>query len=350
MKRVCMIVPSFSAKGGITAVVNGYCGSTLEEQFDVKYVETYCDGAVIKKLCKALTAYLRFLYLLIVWQPELIHIHSAFGGSFYRKTPFILIAKAWGIPIINHIHSSYLDSFYSSAHKFQKTFISWIYERCSVIIALSEEWKQDLSKMIDARKIRVVENYGILKPDVVKNRTHNETSNILFLGFISEKKGALDIPRVAEQVLRILPEVQFVIAGSGEQERVESRLSSDTLAHISFPGWVRGREKELLLKEADIFFLPSYYEGMPMSILEAMGNGLPVVSTRVGGIPRLIKDGVNGLLLEPGDTTGMAEAIISIFSDRAKQRDMGLEGAIILEREFSLTKHISKLSKIYEEV
>ena len=107
-----MVVPSFSAKGGITSVVAGYKGSQLEKDFDIKYIETYCDGNKLSKVLIVLKAYVSYIWLLLFWHPTIIHIHSSFGGSFYRKLPFIIIGSWLKKPIVNHIHGSYYNEFY----------------------------------------------------------------------------------------------------------------------------------------------------------------------------------------------------------------------------------------------
>lgn len=86
-KKVCMVVPSFSAKGGIATVVSGYKGSEIEKHYNIQYIESYCDGNKIKKIFKAIGAYFSFLKEMVRNKPDLVHIHSSFGGSFYRKLP-----------------------------------------------------------------------------------------------------------------------------------------------------------------------------------------------------------------------------------------------------------------------
>ena len=103
-KKVCMIVPSFSAKGGITSVVNGYRNSQLTEDYDVRFIETYCDGSIVYKIFKALSAYSKFIYTALFWKPNLVHVHTSFGGSFYRKALIIEIASLAKIPVVNHVH------------------------------------------------------------------------------------------------------------------------------------------------------------------------------------------------------------------------------------------------------
>ena len=97
------------SKGGITSVVNGYRNSQLTEDYDVRFIETYCDGSVIQKTSKALSAYLKFIYTALFWKPNLVHVHSSFGGSFYRKALIIEIASLSKIPVVNHVHGADFD-------------------------------------------------------------------------------------------------------------------------------------------------------------------------------------------------------------------------------------------------
>ena len=96
--------------------------------------------------------------------------------------------------------------------------------------------------------------------------------------------------------------------------------------NVEFPGWVRGDTKDKLLRKADVFFLPSYNEGMPMSVLDAMGYGLPVVSTNVGGIPKIVHDGENGYCCDPGDVNRFAKGITEILLDRKERKSFGQTG------------------------
>lgn len=132
-KKVCMVVPSFTAKGGITAVVNGYRNSQLTEDYDVRFIETYCDGNKIKKVAIYLKSMFKYLYALIFWRAEIIHIHSSFGGSFYRKKFFIDFGRLFNCKIVNHIHGSYYDEFYFKASNYKKR---WFRKRMRNVIYL----------------------------------------------------------------------------------------------------------------------------------------------------------------------------------------------------------------------
>ena len=351
MKKVCMIIPSFDAKGGIASVVSGYRNSQLEKDFDIKYIETYCDGNKFFKTCMALRSYVYFVVLILFWNPSIIHIHSSFGGSFYRKLPFIIIGSLFKKPIINHIHGADFDRFYINASNEKRKIVKYAYNKCDKIIALSDEWKDKLNQIVDSAKIVVIENYSILHPEAINARkTKKNDYNVLFFFFFCRRKGCYDIPSVAEKVAKEIPNIKFVLAGSGDIDRIKSITPDKIKNIIIYPGWVKKDEKDSLLKKADVFFLPSYNEGMPMSILDAMGYGLPVVSTTVGGIPKIVHNGENGYLCKPGEIENLSTAILKILKDDYMLKKMGNNSVSIVKNRYSLQTHINSLEKTYRSM
>lgn len=349
-KKVCMVVPSFSAKGGIASVVSGYKGSKLEKEYNIEYIETYCDGGKVKKIFKAVGAYILFLVEMVVNKPDLVHIHSSFGGSFYRKVPFVYIASALNIPVINHIHGSEIAGFYINASKTKKRLVENCFNRCRYLVVLSEEWKNNLEIVKTQTPKIVLENYSTIHRECLKRKGHKDKI-ILFLGFITELKGCFDIPDIAKRIIEQNENIKFILAGSGETERLQNIIKEKGISqYFSFPGWVRKEEKENLLKNADIFLLPSYTEAMPMSILEAMGFGLPIVTTNVGGIPQLVEEDKNGYMTEPGNINGFVEAIVKLIGDDELIYHMGKAGLEKASESYSLEKHLEKVCTLYESV
>lgn len=112
----------------------------------------------------------------------------------------------------------------------------------------------------------------------------------------------------------------------------------------------RGSQLEKLLREADVFFLPSYNEGMPMSVLDAMGYGLPVVSTNVGGIPKIVHDGENGYCCDPGNVNRFAKGITKILLDGKERKSFGEASWKIVKEGYSLEAHVNRIEQAYEQV
>ena len=249
-------------------------------------------------------------------------------------------------PMINHIHGSEFDKLYTNASERKKKLVRKAWGKCNRFIVLSESWKERFSEVIPNEKMTVIENYSIVKDGINRSQCHNQ---VLFLGAINQMKGCYDMVDVTKRVAEVVPDIKMVVAGAGEIEQVKSKAIAEGVAeHFAFPGWVRGEQKEKLLKESDVFFLPSYTEGMPMSVLDAMGYGLPIVSTNVGGIPRIVHEGENGFLREPGDMTGFTEKIIQILTDDSMRQNMGEQSLEIVKERYSLEKHIEEIEKVYQ--
>lgn len=349
-KKICMVVPSFSAKGGIATVVNGYKDSELERQYDVKYIESYCDGGKIEKILKAMEAYILFAKEMVVNKPDLVHIHSSFGGSFYRKLPFVFMASSFKIPIINHIHGSAIADLYINAGQKKKRLVEKCFDKCTYLVVLSEEWKEKIQVIKTKTPKIVIENYSTIHKECLRKKS-NDKKNILFLGFITELKGCFDIPEIACKVIDHYENVKFILAGSGEIEELQKVLLEKGIGqYFSFPGWVRKEEKQNLLENADLFFLPSYTEAMPMSILEAMGYGLPIVASNVGGIPQLVEEGKNGYMSKPGDINGFTEALLTLVQDDNLIYKMGKASIEKANEKYSLEIHLEKIIRLYKKV
>lgn len=355
MKRVCMVVPNRMVKGGIAAVVNGYRGSQLEKDYEITYVESYKDGSKFDKLLKGICGYFHFAYVLMFHKPDLVHIHSSFGPSFYRKMPFIYMASWRKIPIVNHIHGADFDEFYVNAPEEKKAKIKKIYSKCNILIALSGEWKERLSQIVSEDRIEIIENYSVLHKDALEERMQRECNNtVLFLGELGKRKGCYDIPAVIAQVKKSIPDVKFILAGAGseaDEDAIKKLIAEKgVFDNVEFPGWVRGDTKDKLLREADVFFLPSYNEGMPMSVLDAMGYGLPVVSTNVGGIPKIVHDGENGYCCDPGNVNRFAKGITKILLDGRGRKSFGEASWKIVKEGYSLEAHLNRIEQAYEQV
>lgn len=352
MKKVCMIVQDKAVKGGIAAVISGYYGSRLEKDYKMIYVESYKDGGKLTKLLKGIQGYIKFIKILLVDKPDLVHIHSSFGPSFYRKLPFIYMASWAKKPIINHIHGADFDEFYTNSSEKKKRLIKKVYGKCKILVALSEEWKQRLEKIVPKEKIMVIENYSVLHEDALKERCLRQSNHeVLFLGELGRRKGCYDIPSVIEDVAKDIPDVKFILAGAGSAQNetaIKQLIKEKGIEqNVEFPGWVRGNRKDKLLREADVFYLPSYNEGMPMSILDAMGYGLPIVSTNVGGIPKIVHDDENGFCFEPGNVMEMGKAIENLLEN--KRLEASISSFEIVKRGYSLEQHIKKLEKCYKK-
>lgn len=145
------------------------------------------------------------------------------------------------------------------------------------------------------RNVGIVRVYNFVElPPAARER---DAHTLVFLGRLTEEKGFFDLLQALSRMKHLLPEVKFLCGGTGDLLRVMQQLKQLRLeAHVTLLGWVDDAARAQLLREGAVFVLPSHAEGVPMGILEAMAAGMPVVATRIGGIPEMIDHGVEGSL------------------------------------------------------
>lgn len=342
-----MVVPERQVRGGIASVVNGYREYDFGDRCKLSYIESYCDGNKWKKLLKALKGYGAFWKELRRNRPDIVHVHSSFGPSFYRKMPFIFMACRKNIPVVNHIHGAEFAPFYAKASSGKQRLVKKVYRKCSVLIALSEEWRENLEQIVEPERICVIENYCKI-PDL---REIEKKDQILFLGEIGKRKGCFDLPEIYRRAVEESEKIPLIMAGDGAVEEVRGLFAEKgLLQEVSFPGWVRGAEKERLLRESSIFLFPSYYEGMSMAVLEAMAYEMAIVTTNAGGLPRLIEDGISGHLGEPGNVEQLSGMLAEFIRDKERRRQAGSRARQRAIERYGMEGHMDRLLSLYRRV
>ena len=335
-------------RGGISTVVNSYFELGIEKDTKIKYIPTMEDGSVLKKLFVAAKAY--SVFCCCVKQYDIVHIHMAAQSSFVRKRLFIRRAKRAGVKIIIHSHAADFDKYYfeqSNEENRKKILDTFALVDC--VIVLSEEWADFFGKNIcDPKKISILYN-GVIVPET--NKTDYSDHSVLMLGRLGERKGTYDLLKAIPMVLQAVPDAMFFLGGDGDIDVCKTLVEKEGVSdHVSFLGWIWGDDKEKLLKQCSIFTLPSYHEGMPMSVLEAMSHGLATVSTNAGGIPQIINDGEDGFRVEAGDIDALSNRIIELLKDENLKRSIGRKAVQRVKEKFDIRVSYDKLLHIFQEV
>jgi len=346
--KVLMIGTSRKTRGGITTVVNGYLSSNIKDVFRIRYIATHRDGNYFVKIIYALSGYANFLLSLLVIRPDIFHFHVASRASFYRKTPLILLAYLLQKPIIYHLHGAEFMQFYNDESKTLKKFlIRSVLSKATVIIALSKQWRSNLLTIDETFPIQVLYN-SIPIPDLEKGKDQDEKKKILFMGQLGKRKGVPELIAAAEKLSHFRVDFRIILCGDGNVPMWQEECSRKKLEDkFEFRGWVTGEEKDLLFKEADIYVLPSYNEGLPMSVLEAISYAIPVISTPIGGIPEAVVDGVNGFLVKPGDVESLAAKIGVLLEDDNLRKQFGEASRKIAEQKFDISITLRCLDEMY---
>lgn len=338
-----------AARGGMRSVVEAYVADRFVATQHIRLVHSYADGNVLTRqivLCRALLA---FLSLLLSRPVELVHCHSAMRGSFWRKSLFAQLARLRRIPVLFHLHGSEMQTFYARQPRFVQAAISRQLERATRVLVLSESWRDFVQGIAPRARLVVVPNYVSVPSPVSRMRDGPPT--LLFLGLLGPRKGIFDLLEALAVLSEAHPDLRLVVGGNGQVQDAERQAAKLGLAErVTFKGWVGPDEKATLLAQADIYVLPSYNEGLPMSVLEAMSFGLPVITTTVGGIPELITSGRDGILVRPGDVNGLAAAIGELADDPERRRGLGEAARDRVAQHFSRDAVLKLLTTVYAEV
>ena len=176
------------------------------------------------------------------------------------------------------------------------------------------------------------------------------TARILYLGRIDKNKGLKEIILALEQ-LKIKIDFQFIIAGDGpDKDDFIGECQRRIPDNYEYLGIISGEKKELVLNEANIFLLPSYYEGLPNALLEAMANKLVPIVTPVGSIPEIVEDRKNGFLVPVYDYKAIAISIIELIKNPKKFEELSQNAYETIKSSYSLSGYITKINTLYSNL
>ncbi len=222
-------------------------------------------------------------------------------------------------------------------------------KRSDALIAVSKYTVDELTELygINKKKIHVIYNgVDIQKFKPRPNRAElrrefgleEDTKIVLFVGRLYHRKGLETLLHSIPPVLKEFSNVKFVISGKGFKQKEESLKNLakqlDIEEHVTFLGYVPDEKLPNLYSASDIFVLPAIYENFPFAILEAQSTGLPVISTKVGGIPEFLVDNENGFLIDPGDPTQLTQRVLTLLQDPKLAKEMGDRGRRLIEEKF----------------
>jgi glycosyltransferase involved in cell wall biosynthesis len=348
MKNILYIAPDISVKGGISTVINGFLSTHLSQKYNIILVASHVDGSKLRKLLQGIAGLLTTAYCLTFRQIDIVHIHGGDITSVMRKYFYFRLVKHFKCKVVYHFHGASFLVQYSHASSSWQRRIKSLLEKSDIVICLSDSWKKSILQIAPESNVLVVYNSTHLPALADKTQEKRETVNIVFLGLIGERKGIFDLIEVVSRLIKDGCNIHLTVGGNGDISRLHKEIELKGLKnHVTYVGWIMGDAKDKLLRNTDIFVLPSYGEGMPMTILEAMSYAIPIVSTLVGGIPELIINGTTGYMIQPGDVNNLYARILDLVTDADKRRTFGQRGRAIIEAKHNLSINISQIDEIY---
>jgi len=380
-KRSVLIVAPFPPPpGGIACYVqNIWQSDEVRSLFDLQRVDTSRGESLVKFegrgentwrrfwqflkprnwgfLAAVLFGLIEYFFKLLWFRPSIVHVHTSSYFSFLRSGIFLFMARPFPSKKVLHLHNA-IDLFYNRYRRarFWRSAIQWSLNQADEMIVLSDglqEWvRENLGKEASVIwNACEVEKYTI-RDRVNLERIFPQTKDriiVLMLGGLHGYKGAFDLLQVAKNLHETgEKDLIYILPGMGNMEKaiqfVRENGMQDT---IILPGVVDEEVKNALLLGADIFVLPSYSEGQPIAILEAMAASLPIISTNIGSIPEVIQHGETGFLIKPGELNALEAYLSMLEGDQQLRISMGSKAREKVEVKHSLTIQMRELAAFY---
>jgi len=371
-KKVLLVGPFPPTVGGITTCMLHILTSDLNKQFDfIPFTTSRSNIGLIKEIYDysllfhigftnmfrsaliTLIHLIKFPIILIMTKSEIIHINTTDYWVFWESSIYVIISKILSRKTILHIHATTFHKFYNNTNSMIKRFIIKTLKMTDKIIILSSRQKKLYMKFVSKNKLSVilnVTNYKIFQDQSKRKLSESNVIKILFIGGEeSKRKGIYDVIKAIPIVVNKFGEnILFIFLGRCNTNKLTDICKKKNIQkYVDFQGYVEEPEKIKVMNSSDIFVLPSYAEGLPISILEAMAAGLPIISTPVGSIPDVIKEDLHGYLIDPGDYYTLANKITLLAENSKLRNNMGEINKETILVEYDINLLVNKMSELY---
>lgn len=280
-----------------------------------------------------------------------VHVNMAERLSLFRKSAIVVMCRALGIPVVLHVHAAQLHHFYRKLPGFLQSATRWVFSLPEVCVVLGEAAQRFVTEelKVPRHRIEVIIN-GVPEPSYQRRvAAESAVQRVFFLGNLSERKGVSDLLQALSLPGFDKARLEVTVSGGGDVAAYQAKARELGLeSFVRFTGWTDQQQVARLMAQADVLILPSYDEGLPLVILEALANSVAVVCTPVGEIPAILSDGVNACFVQPGDASGIASALQRVLNEPVFRQTLEHNGRRLYEEKFSFARFFTSVAKLHQ--
>lgn len=355
LRGVCVISPGgWTRQGGIEAYARSVVTSLKDFQPGIyaDILDSRGSGPLALSPLYVAKAALAMIMLRIRGKIDVAHIQVSERGSFVRKFVLVWVAHLLGLQVVLHHHGAEAIETYATAPSWLKAIVRSLTKTADVNVVLGAPWANWLLDEIGVPKDRVQVLYNGI-PDLEgqpEPPSNGDVFRPLLLAVLSDRKGVGEFLRALSELKAHDISFEATVAGGGPDLPRFQKLAVELgiAEQCDFPGWVEPKDVPKTMAQHDCYVLPSYKEGLPIGILEAMRASRPVIATDVGSISEAIPadHGVN--LVDPGDVQALTNQLARLAKNPEMRRSEGQAARAIYLEKFTLTRHIKALLSIYK--
>lgn len=348
--KVLMIGVDKSTQGGMWTVAENFINEAeFCRKTNLKYMATSITGSKLRRILFTAESLLKIGLELARKKYDIVHVHMSEKGSVYRKNIVINMARFFRCKVVLHMHGAEFEVWYRSLTLKRQKGVRKIVDKADKILILGYYWMDFIQSLV-SEKSKVAILYNAV--DIPRENQYNSSAcHLLFLGAVCQRKGIYDLLQAINIVKEKLAEnVKLWIYGPDVNNDIEEKISDFDLGkQVEYKGWLGADERKEVFSEVSVNILPSYNEGLPMTILETMAYGIPNITTNVAAIPEAVNDD-NGVLIEPGDIDTLAKAILEFSGDMGIRKQKSNAAYQTAKSKFCLQEHLAQMEKIYEDL
>lgn len=362
---IAIVGPFPPSSGGICTNILNILNSPLKNRYNffpfqtgsLKYGKPgYFNEKFYLKLYRVIKNLFSYVFFLFRSSPDIVHINTSFSRySFWRDSFYLFLAKLFARKTLLQIHGGRLDEFRKKSSSFMRKLVKKILETPEQVLVLSSIQQKHFGNLRIKQKVKVI-------PNMIDVNKFNGSSNcgnnfdmptdhmvILFVAaHFFREKGVWEVLKAIPLVVKEHKKAIFILVGGGLEENNMKKfcIRKGLQKYVRFPGHLYGKDIIKAFLASDIFILPSYNEGFPLTILEAMAAGLPIITTPVGAIPEVIEDGIHGFLVQPKDPQSLGEKIVQLIENKGLREEMSKNNLARVREKYDL----KAVAKIFEGV
>ncbi|MFI6865279.1 glycosyltransferase family 4 protein [Nocardia sp. NPDC050406] len=351
-QRALWVSTSMATRGGVATFVRDMRDTPLWSEWNIRHVATHRDGSIATKLLTYCAALVVYTYQLVVYRPSIVHVHLSSYGSFPRKYLLELLARAFGKPVVLHMHGSDFSVFYADAPRPLRAAIRDSLRGAAVVVALGEHWAAALREITPTARITVVSNS--IRPSEPVDQRADGPVQVLFLGEIGERKGTFTLLEAWQRMIAAhdggTEYARLTLTGHGEVDRARKMVADLGIGpSVEVTGWLPLARIPEIVGRSQVLVMPTHREGQPMAILEAMARGLCVVTCPVGGIPDMI-DETCGVMVPPGAVEPLTAALDTVVREGELRARLGAAALARVRAQFDIEVAWRRFDSIYREL
>jgi len=361
--RLLLVGPLPPPLGGVQLTVNMQLQSSLAREFELHMVDTSkrrlrwaVENPTWRTPFYFVRDLTRLIRMLIRVRPAAVLLHAAAGVSFLRDWVLMLTVRLAGAKVVCHYHGTLHARFPSGETRRGRAIGRFLMSVAHRVIVLGPTYRREMGKawkrddLVWAPNMADIALFRSMSADTPATWLAPGERAVLFVGRLSAPKGIYDLFNAIPHVVKRHPEARFVLAGVAESDAMEPVVRAEAerrgiAARVTFLGSLEGRDKAAAYAASQMIVVPSWTEGFPLVIPEAMAAGLPVIATAVGAIPDFVKDGEDGFLIAPRAPLELANRVCRLLGDDDLRLRMSQRVRQRAPREFAIEVGCSEVAQ-----